>query len=72
MMHTNGCTVLATRIPEFPDGVVGLICNALDLTVCVCVCVCVCARRMAVRPGCEKRHLFLSFPYVCPEPVLAK
>jgi alpha-D-xyloside xylohydrolase len=21
---------------------------------------------------CEKRHLFLSFPYVCPEPVLAK
>jgi hypothetical protein len=22
--------------------------------------------------GCVKRHLFLSFPYVCPEPVLAK
>ena len=22
--------------------------------------------------GCEKRHLFLSFPYVCSEPVLAK
>jgi hypothetical protein len=22
--------------------------------------------------GCEKRHLFLSFPYVCPEPVLGK
>jgi hypothetical protein len=22
--------------------------------------------------GCEKRHLFLSFPYVCPEPVLVK
>ena len=22
--------------------------------------------------GCEKRHLFLRFPYVCPEPVLAK
>jgi hypothetical protein len=21
---------------------------------------------------CEKRHLFWSFPYVCPEPVLAK
>jgi hypothetical protein len=21
---------------------------------------------------CDKRHLFLSFPYVCPEPVLAK
>jgi hypothetical protein len=21
---------------------------------------------------CEKRQLFLSFPYVCPEPVLAK
>ncbi len=21
---------------------------------------------------CGKRHLFLSFPYVCPEPVLAK
>jgi len=21
---------------------------------------------------CEKRHLFSSFPYVCPEPVLAK
>jgi hypothetical protein len=40
MMHTNGCTVLATRIPEFPDGVVGLICNALDLNVRVCVCVC--------------------------------
>jgi len=24
-------------------------------------------------PGhCKKTHLFLSFPYVCPEPVLAK
>jgi hypothetical protein len=23
-------------------------------------------------PGAKKRHLFLSFPYVCPEPVLAK
>jgi ubiquitin-protein ligase len=22
--------------------------------------------------GCEKRHLFLSFPHVCPEPVLVK
>jgi hypothetical protein len=22
--------------------------------------------------GCEKRHLFLNFPYVRPEPVLAK
>jgi hypothetical protein len=22
--------------------------------------------------GCGKRHLFLSFPYVCPEPVLVK
>ena len=22
--------------------------------------------------GCEKRHLFLSVSYVCPEPVLAK
>ena len=27
-------------------------------------------KKVAVR--CEKRHLFLSFPYVCPEPVLAK
>ena len=25
-----------------------------------------------VTKGCEKRHLFLSFPYGCPEPVLAK
>jgi hypothetical protein len=23
-------------------------------------------------PFCAKRHLFLSFPYVCPEPVLVK
>jgi hypothetical protein len=23
-------------------------------------------------PACEKRHSFLSFPYVCPEPVLVK
>jgi hypothetical protein len=27
---------------------------------------------MRKHSGCEKRHLFLSFPYVCPEPVLAK
>ena len=30
------------------------------------------SRRGASRCWCEKRHLFLSFPYVCPEPVLAK
>ena len=33
------------------------------------------ARQRGVRvvpEWCEKRHLFLSFPYVCPEPVLAK
>jgi hypothetical protein len=24
------------------------------------------------RPACRKRYPFLSFPYVCPEPVLAK
>jgi hypothetical protein len=23
-------------------------------------------------PACEKRHSFLNFSYVCPEPVLAK
>ena len=27
---------------------------------------------VSVQPWCGKRHLFLSFPYVCPEPVLAK
>jgi hypothetical protein len=27
---------------------------------------------LARGPWCEKQHLFLSFPYVCPEPVLAK
>jgi hypothetical protein len=26
----------------------------------------------AFEKRCETRHLFLSFPYVCPEPVLAK
>ena len=33
--------------------------------------VCVCGGVIS-RAGCGKRHLFLSFPYVCPEPVLAK
>jgi hypothetical protein len=30
--------------------------------------------RVDVTPSdtCEKRHSFLSFPYVCPEPVLVK
>jgi hypothetical protein len=27
---------------------------------------------IVIDPRCEKRHIFLSFPYVCPEPVLAK
>jgi hypothetical protein len=29
-------------------------------------------RELAWVPTCTKRHSFLSFPYVCPEPVLVK
>jgi hypothetical protein len=41
----------------------------LDLTALTTNCVS--GSTMPANP-CEKRHSFLNFPYVCPEPVLVK